>query len=97
MISTLLMARVTLWLLPLLVPDRGSGGIRSTGRLSPAPLPGLTQRETEVLYLLAEGLSNPQIGKRLRISQHTVRAHVYSIYSKLNVNGRVSAAMLVIS
>jgi DNA-binding NarL/FixJ family response regulator len=89
MLAAIRVARATLLLLPLLVSGTGAYS------LSTDHLWGLTQREVEVLYLLAEGLSNPQIGNQLRISRHTVRAHVYSIYNKLNVNGRVQAAMLV--
>lgn len=51
----------------------------------------LTQRELEVLRLLAEGLSNPLLAERLTISVGTVKAHTASIYSKLGVNNRVLA------
>jgi len=51
----------------------------------------LTTRELEVLRLIAEGLSNPSMAKRLTISVGTVKAHTASIYSKLGVNNRVQA------
>jgi LuxR family maltose regulon positive regulatory protein len=45
----------------------------------------------EVLRLIAEGLSNPAIAKRLTISVGTVKAHTANIYSKLGTNNRVQA------
>jgi len=54
-------------------------------------LPALTQREREVLRLLAEGLSNEQIGKSLFISPETVRTHVRKSMSKLEADTRTQA------
>jgi DNA-binding NarL/FixJ family response regulator len=51
----------------------------------------LTERELEVLGLLARGLANKQIAVGLGISEHTVKFHVSSIYSKLNVTNRTEA------
>ncbi|HET6594546.1 MAG TPA: response regulator transcription factor [Anaerolineales bacterium] len=51
----------------------------------------LTDRESEVLGLLAKGLANKQIALTLGISEHTVKFHVSSIYSKLNVTNRTEA------
>ncbi|MGH7939499.1 MAG: response regulator [Limisphaerales bacterium] len=58
-----------------------------------APLGGdaLTQRESEILALLAEGLSNKEIADRVKISYDTVRAHLRHIYEKLHVRGRTEA------
>jgi LuxR family transcriptional regulator, maltose regulon positive regulatory protein len=56
------------------------------------PLPELTAREREVLGLLAEGLTNQQIGERLVVSEHTVHRHVTSILRKLEVPSRAAAA-----
>ncbi|UCF96606.1 MAG: hypothetical protein JSV89_15715 [Spirochaetaceae bacterium] len=52
----------------------------------------LSEREVEVLSLLAEGLSNRKIGGRLFISPYTVRAHLFNIYGKLDVHNRTEAA-----
>jgi DNA-binding NarL/FixJ family response regulator len=52
-----------------------------------------TARELEVLRLLAQGKSNPEIGEALYISTTTVRSHVSSILLKLNVENRTQAAM----
>ena len=51
----------------------------------------LTERELEVLGLLAKGLANKQIAAALGISEHTVKFHVSSIYQKLNVTNRTEA------
>jgi predicted ATPase/class 3 adenylate cyclase/DNA-binding CsgD family transcriptional regulator len=60
--------------------------------LSPPPHPdGLTAREVEVLRLLAKGLSNAQIAEELIVSQLTIKAHLRSIYSKLQVTSRSAA------
>jgi DNA-binding NarL/FixJ family response regulator len=58
------------------------------GPLSHGPL---TDRESEVLGLLAKGLANKQIAVALGISEHTVKFHVSSIYTKLNVTNRTEA------
>jgi len=56
------------------------------------PLPGLSRRETEVLRLVAQGLSNQQIGDRLFLSEHTVKRHVANILTKLDLPSRAAAA-----
>src|SRR6516225_3353902 len=60
----------------------------------PANVPasdGLTQRESEILVLLSEGLSNKEIADRVKVSYDTVRAHLRHIYEKLHVRGRTEA------
>jgi DNA-binding NarL/FixJ family response regulator len=59
------------------------------------PFPELTERESEVLVLLAENLTNPQIAARLGIGDKTVRNHVSMIFGKLGVADRTGAAALV--
>ncbi len=54
---------------------------------------GLTDREMEVLGLIVEGLSNPEIAERLVITRATAKAHVHSILQKLYVNDRTQAAV----
>ena len=57
---------------------------------------GLSRRELEVLALIAEGRSNPEIGRRLFITRKTVAVHVSSILAKFGVSGRVEAAAAAI-
>jgi NarL family two-component system response regulator LiaR len=64
---------------------------RSTN-LPPVEQP-LTNREVEVLQLVAQGLSNQEIGGRLNISESTVRSHVSNILDKLHLANRTQAAL----
>jgi DNA-binding CsgD family transcriptional regulator/tetratricopeptide (TPR) repeat protein len=57
---------------------------------------GLSKRELEVLALIAEGRSNPEIGRQLYITRKTVAVHVSNILTKLGVSGRVEAAATAI-
>ena len=54
---------------------------------------GLTERELDVLELMVEGLSNPQIAERLVITKATAKAHVHSILQKLCVTSRTQATV----
>lgn len=53
----------------------------------------LTNREKEVLKLLAKGYTNPEIAQMLYISPHTVKAHVAAILKKLNAKNRLLAVV----
>ncbi len=61
--------------------------------LEDLPLEGLTDREREVLQLMAEGLSNKSIAFRLEISEHTVKFHVNGILRKLGAQSRTDAVV----
>ena len=58
----------------------------------PTPHP-LTEREEEVLRLVAQGLSNQEIARKLNISEPTVRTHVSNIMGKLQLATRIQAAL----
>jgi DNA-binding NarL/FixJ family response regulator len=53
----------------------------------------LTERETDVLRLLAEGLANKEIALKLSIGEKTVKTHVSNVLLKLNVRSRTQAAL----
>ena len=50
------------------------------------------ERETEVLALVAEGLTNTQVAQRLHVSANTVKFHLKNIYEQLNVTNRTEAS-----
>ena len=55
----------------------------------------LTKREMEILRLVAEGLTNDEIGKKIFISEKTVKTHLTNIFDKLKVNNRFKAALML--
>jgi DNA-binding NarL/FixJ family response regulator len=63
-----------------------------------APEPGanLTERETEVLRLVARGLANKAIARELGVSEKTVKTHVSNILAKLNLSDRTQAALYAV-
>jgi DNA-binding NarL/FixJ family response regulator len=56
-----------------------------------APPDGLTQREVEILRLIAQGLTNPEIAARLFLSTHTIKTHVNRIFAKTGSRDRAAA------
>lgn len=78
--------------------DRGRSASRDAADHGAAPGQpfGLSNRELEVLSLIAQGLTNREIGGRLFISEKTVGVHVGRVLSKLDVSGRVEAAAVAI-
>jgi DNA-binding NarL/FixJ family response regulator len=71
------------------------GHLGATERPSPAPLPAhdLTERELEVLRLIANGATNREIAETLVVSQGTVKNHVSNILSRLGLRDRIQAAL----
>jgi DNA-binding NarL/FixJ family response regulator len=64
-----------------------------TARQAAAPAVGLSDREREVLLMVAEGLPNKQIARRLSISEKTVKAHLTSVFRQIGVTDRTQAAL----
>jgi DNA-binding NarL/FixJ family response regulator len=97
------------YLLKDCTPEELLAGVRAAAaghvpldpRVAGALLPGradepaqlLSDREREVLHLAAQGLANKQIGRRLGISDSTVKVHLGNIYRRIGVTDRTSAAM----
>jgi two-component system, NarL family, response regulator YdfI len=84
--------------LVVLHPDAADALVPATGRTPSStrahpPAQPLTPREVEVLALLAEGFGNKAIAPRLGISEHTVKAHVASIFAKLHATTRAEAVV----
>jgi RNA polymerase sigma factor (sigma-70 family) len=57
----------------------------------------LTIRERQVVLLIADGLSNKEVGRRLQVSEGTVKIHLHNIYQKLQVNNRTALATLAVT
>jgi DNA-binding NarL/FixJ family response regulator len=58
----------------------------------PAPAPdGLTQREVEILALIAHGLTSPEIAAKLFLSNHTIKTHINRIFAKTGSRDRAAA------
>ncbi len=79
---------------PELVELLVTPGVRDAELLGEAPIEALTERELQVLQLLAQGLANKQIAITLGISEHTVKFHVSGIYAKLGAASRTEAVRL---
>lgn len=88
-----------------LIPDLVTGEIlllleeRPQRSISPSTMQllGLTKREAEVLFLIYQDRSNPEIARVLNCSLATVKKHIEHIYSKLNVQSRTSAVLMALT
>jgi DNA-binding NarL/FixJ family response regulator len=80
----------------LLAPEAAGSLLRSGGAPAVRGIGALTAREREVLAQIAEGRSNREIARLLRVSEKTVKTHVSSVLSKLGVADRTQAALLAV-
>jgi DNA-binding NarL/FixJ family response regulator len=71
----------------LAIPEPASAALKG----SPLYPDELTEREVQVLRLVASGLTDAQVAQQLVISPRTIQGHLRSIYSKINVNSRSAA------
>jgi DNA-binding NarL/FixJ family response regulator len=76
-----------------LFEDQQADGTSANGRRNEY---SLTEREHDILALLAEGRSNRDIAQRLFLSEKTVKAHLAAIFRKLGVTNRTQAAMVAV-
>ena len=79
----------------LLAPSVAARLMQEVSGERPAPA-GLTERELEVLRLIARGMSNRQIAKELVVSEKTVKTHVSNILAKLHLADRTQAALYAV-
>ena len=76
----------------VVLPDEVQAGLAAQIQARNRPgVPVLTARETEVLALIADGLSAPAIGARLHLSPATIKSHLRTLYEKLGVSDRAAA------
>jgi DNA-binding NarL/FixJ family response regulator len=73
-----------------LVAAAGSGSAARATRSEPLP-DGLTPREAEILGLVAQGLTNPEIAQELVLSHHTIKTHINRIFAKTGSRDRAAA------
>jgi two-component system, NarL family, nitrate/nitrite response regulator NarL len=72
------------------------GGVRKVSTPAEEEARSVTPRELEILRLVAEGLSNKEVAKRLVITEGTVKNHVHNALEKLHLENRIQAAAYVI-
>jgi two-component system, NarL family, nitrate/nitrite response regulator NarL len=70
---------------------------REQGAITSNALTTLTDRERQIMRLVSEGLSNKEIGRRLNITDGTIKQHLHHIFQKLEINNRTVLAALAIS
>jgi len=79
----------------VLAPEAAQALIHAAMK-SPEPVYNLTDREHEILALLVEGLTNPEIAQRLAVKNSTVKFHLGNLYSKLGISTRTEAVALAL-
>jgi two-component system nitrate/nitrite response regulator NarL len=74
---------------------RMNGSTPTRRRLPADKNSSLTTRERQITRVLSEGLTNKEIGRRLRLAEGTVKVHLHHIYRKLGIANRTALAVLV--
>jgi two-component system, NarL family, nitrate/nitrite response regulator NarL len=82
-------------LLPL--PSSVQAVSREQGMIAENALNALTDRERQIMRLVSEGLSNKEIGRRLNITDGTIKVHLHHIFQKLEISNRTALAAMAIS
>jgi two-component system, NarL family, nitrate/nitrite response regulator NarL len=75
--------------------DRGASEEQSA--IAEKPAPALTDRERQIMRLVSEGLSNKEIGRRLNLTDGTIKVHLHHIFQKLEVTNRTALAAFAMS
>jgi DNA-binding NarL/FixJ family response regulator len=78
----------------ILAPQVAARAPAPPGHLDPRELSGLTEREMQILELVARGLQNKVIAASLQLSEHTVKIHLHNIITKLGTSNRTQAAAI---
>jgi two-component system nitrate/nitrite response regulator NarL len=68
--------------------------MRSARDSTEKAVPALTDRERQIIGLVSEGLSNKEIGRRLKITDGTVKVHLHTLFEKLEVSNRTALAVV---
>jgi two-component system nitrate/nitrite response regulator NarL len=79
-----------------LLQEIRNGVTTRSASTEPSEEPSVTPRELEILQLVAEGMSNKEIGKRLWITEGTVKNHVHNALEKLHMKNRIQAAAYIV-
>jgi DNA-binding NarL/FixJ family response regulator len=79
-----------------LLEEIQNGATKRGASSAPSQGPSVTRRELEILQLVAEGLSNKEIGKMLSITEGTVKNHVHNSLEKLHMENRIQAAAYIV-
>jgi two-component system nitrate/nitrite response regulator NarL len=84
-------------LLPLTSSDQAVPRERRNIAITENVLTVLTDRERQIMFLVSEGLSNKEIGRRLNIADGTIKVHLHHVYQKLEISNRTALAALAVS
>ena len=71
--------------------------LSKTDRRSPEQLQHLTPRQLQIASLTSQGFSNKEVGRRLKLSEGTIKLHLHGIYSRLGLRNRTELASVVFS